>query len=275
MNSIIYNQLNNGKHVKASDLPVWLLAHGISSVTTDDISALLRIPKSQVPQRMMKLKKRYEIVSPVQGLWIPVPPEYRTWGAPPAIDMIAAIMKHMESKYYIGWLSAAEYYGASHHAPQVFQVAASKPIRKKSVGRVHFQFFHRTNLSNISCIKVESKSGFVLVSSVETTLLDISNDLKIVGGIDNAANLIIGICETTTPNIKELSSLSMCFPVAAARRLGFILEHFTDITELEELREACLTRKSSISLLDSQASFCGKFYTPWNIKINREVSPDI
>ncbi len=33
-------------------------------------------------------------MTPARGLWVPVPPEYRLWGAPPAIDFIAALMDH-------------------------------------------------------------------------------------------------------------------------------------------------------------------------------------
>jgi hypothetical protein len=35
-------------------------------------------------------------------------------------------------------------------------------------------------------------------------MLDIVNDIGIVGGIDNAANLIIELCETNQPDINVL-----------------------------------------------------------------------
>ena len=275
MNISILNQINNGKHIKASDSSNWLLAHGISAVTTDELSALLGIPKSQIPQRMAALKKHREIVSPANGLWIPVSPEYRTWGAPPAIDMINAIMKHMESIYYVGWLSAAEYNGASHHAPQVFQVATSRVLRKKSIGRAYFQFYNRNHITSVSCTHIESKNGLVPVSDIETTLLDVSNDIKLVGGIDNATNIIIELCDSSKLNIKHLSSLSKYYPVTAARRLGFLMEHFTHIKNLEILNEASSQRKAALSLLDPLSDSSGSVNTKWKIKINREVSPDV
>ena len=275
MNSVIADQLNKGEPVKASDSASWLLSHGISSVTTDDLASLLGIPKTHVPQRMSALKKRHEIVTPAQGLWIPVPLEYLTWGAPPAIEIIDSIMRHMNVEYYVGWLSATEMHGASHHAPQVFQVATSRTIRERVVGRSHFQYYSRAHLRQVSLIQMESRSGMVQVSSRETTLLDVANDIGIVGGIDNAANIIIELCEDSELNLYAIAALSVHYPVTAARRLGFLMERFLDISGLELIRNTCLKRNAAVSLLDPQSRHSGVFDTRWNIKINREVSPDI
>ena len=275
MNNAVATQLNSAGRIKASESASWLLAHGISSITTDELAALLGIPKNHVPQRMAALKRRREIVSPAQGLWLPVPPEFMTWGAPPAIEVIDALMRHLKSAYYIGWLSAAELLGASHRAPQVFQVAASRAIRTRTAGRSRFQFFHREHINKVSLIQTETKSGMVPVSSRETTLLDVTNDIGIVGGIDNAANLVIELCEASEPDIEALVALSIHYPVTASRRLGFLMENFTGISGLTKLKTACEKRNASLSLLDPQAEPGGAIDAEWNIKINRKVSPDV
>jgi len=275
MNNMIAAQLNNPERVKASESVNWLLSHGISSITTDELAALLGIPKNHVPQRMAALKQRREIVSPAQGLWVPVPPEYTTWGAPPAIDIIDTLMRHLKTDYYIGWLSAADLHGASHHAPQVFQVATSRAIRARTAGRSRFQFFHRAHIRQVSLIQAETKSGIVPVSSRETTLLDVANDVGIIGGIDNAANLIIELCESAEPDMITLVALSAYYPVAAVRRLGFLIENFTEMSELDGLKNACVKRNAAPSSLDPQAGPNGTVDKGWNIKVNREVSPDV
>ena len=275
MNNTIVDQLNNAGSIKASESVNWLLAHGISSISTDELAALLDIPKNHVPQRMVALKRRREIVSPAQGLWVPVPPEYMTWGAPPAIDVIDSLMRHLKTDYYIGWLSAAELHGASHHAPQVFQVATSRAIRARTAGRSRFQFFHREHIKHVSLIQIETKSGMVPVSSKEATLLDVANDIGIVGGIDNAANLIIEISEASDLDMEAIVALSELYSVTAARRLGFLLESFEEVSGLDKLREACSKRNAASSILDPQSESIGAVDSRWNIKINREVSPDI
>jgi predicted transcriptional regulator of viral defense system len=275
MNIMFVDQLNNAGSIKASESVNWLLARGISSITTDELAALLGIPKNHVPQRMVALKRRREIVSPAQGLWVPVPPEYMTWGAPPAIDVIDSLMRHLKTDYYIGWLSAAELHGASHHAPQVFQVATSRSVRARTVGRSRFQFFLREHIKQVSVIQTETKSGMVPVSSMETTLLDVTKDVGNVGGIDNAANLVIELCEASAPDMDAIVTLSLYYPVTAARRLGFLLENFTEISGLHKLKDACAKRNITSSLLDPHAEPIGVVDAGWNIKINREVSPDV
>jgi len=273
-NSLSRNNPQN-ERVRASELSLWLLSRGISSVTTEEIAAILGIPKNQVPQRLAALGKRGEIVLLANGLWAPVPPEYMTWGAPPAIDFIDALMVHFNSKYYVGWLSAAALHGASHHAPQVFQVAVSRAIRSRIVGRSKLRFYHRSHLNFAATVNVESKSGAVIISGREMTMLDIVSDIGIVGSIDNATNLIIELCEAAAPDFDVLTEISWYYPSSAIRRLGFLLEHFTDVTALEQLKSVCDNRKTSLSLLDPQSANVGKPDTHWQLKINREVEPDV
>ena len=275
MNNSVARQNNIVEYIKASNVAKWLLARGISSITTDELADILGVSKTHVPQRMMPLRKRGEIISPANGLWIPIPPEYMTWGAPPAIDFVDTLMRHLKTDYYVGWLSASEIHGASHHAPQVFQVATSRSLRSKSVGRSRFKFYHREHIKLVSLIEIESKNGMIPISSKETTLLDIANDISIVGGVDNAANLIIEMCEYGGPDIETLAKLSELYPTTAVRRLGFLMESFTITPRLEKLSELCKRRKTSVSILDPQLPPTGELNTEWNIRINREVSPDV
>ena len=262
------------ERVKATELPSWLLSRGITSVTTDEIAALIHVPKNQVPQRMAPLKKRHEIVLLTSGLWVPVPPEYMTWGAPPAIEFIEAMMQHMGTGYYVGWLSAAELLGASHHAPQTFQVAVTRAIRPSQIGRSRLHFYQRDHVRLIGTVNFETKSGFVPVSSRETTMLDATNDLGLVGGIDHAVNLVTELCEAPL-DPTALAALAAHYPISAVRRLGFILEHFTDSGDAGRLKQISDSRKASVSLLDPQSANTGAIDANWCLKINREVNPDV
>ena len=275
MNILATNNQNHIDRVKATELAAWLLSRGISSITTDEIASLLVVPNNQVPQRLAPLKKRSEIVQLTNGLWAPVPPEYLTWGAPPAIDVIDALMRYIRVDYYVGWLSAAELHGASHHAPQVFQVAVSRATRPKRIGRSDFYFFYRDHIHLATTVNMESKNGTVPVSSRETTMLDTVSDIGCVGGIDNAANIIIELCEASAPDFVAINKLSDIYPMSAIRRLGFLMENFTDISELEQLRMISENSNTAISLLDPQSDNTGSIDKHWRLKINKEVSPDI
>ena len=275
MNISRINHLSHIDKIKATKLALWLLSQGISSITTDEIAALLAIPKNQVSQRLIPLKKRGEMVLLANGLWAPVPPEYSTWGAPPAIEIIDALMSYLNTDYYVGWLSASELYGVSHHAPQVFQVAASRAIRTKKIGRSVLRFYHRNHILQAAIVRLESRNGTVPVSSRETTMLDVASDIEYVGGIDNAANLIIELCETSKPDLSAINALSKHYPASAVRRLGYLMECFTDVSGLEQLKSNSDIRCATASLLDPQSANVGTIDKRWRLKINREVCPDI
>lgn len=68
--------------VRASHAADWALSHGISALTTSELADLLDIPAGQVRQRLAAPTRRGEWASPARGLWMPVTPEFRTWGAP-------------------------------------------------------------------------------------------------------------------------------------------------------------------------------------------------
>jgi predicted transcriptional regulator of viral defense system len=124
---------------------------------------------------------------------------------------------------------------------------------------------------------VESKNGTVPVSGRETTMLDIANNIRIVGGIDNSINLIIELCEAADVDIEAIIELAVLYPVTAVRRLGYLLEQFTNTSglDIDRLAKYCKKRKAATSTLDPQAQPSGRISTRWNIKVNREVSPDV
>lgn len=259
---------------KAAELADWALARGISSMTTGDISELLGIPEGQVRTRLHQPRRKGLWVSPASGLWIPVPPEYRTWGAPEGIEIVDTLMRHLGTEYYVGWLSAAAIHGASHHAPQRFQVAASRAIRNRAVGRTSFEFFSRSRIGRTPTIDKETRSGAAKVSSVEATALDIADSPYIAGGLDTSATVLIELADEQTLSIETLVSLSDLFPGAAARRLGWILSTFTDRDDLEELSAHAAAAGTAPSKLDPSQPSSGPIDKSWSLIINTHVAPD-
>src|ERR1700690_3266311 len=67
----------------------------------------------------LKDKKRLIVIRTKLVLIIPV--EYKSWGIVPADWFIDPLMKLLDVPYYIGLLSAAEFYGAAHQKPMQLQ----------------------------------------------------------------------------------------------------------------------------------------------------------
>ena len=260
--------------VRAPASADWLLSRGTSAMTVPELADLLDVPEDQVRRRLHAPASRREWVQPVRGLWVPVPPEYRTWGAPPGIELIDAMMRHLNTGYYVGWLSAAAIHGASHQAPQVFQVAVDRMVRDRTVGRTRFRFVQRPSAMDLPTIERPTRSGTARVSTPEVTALDVATDPDLAGGIDNSATVIIELADNDTFTVATLASLATRFPAASGRRVGYVLEHFTDHDDMAPLHDAVIDRSSSPSRLDPTRPAAGPVDGRWNLYLNRELEPE-
>ncbi|TAM91034.1 MAG: hypothetical protein EPN43_04880 [Jatrophihabitans sp.] len=257
--------------VRAPALADWLLAHGISSLTTHEVAGYLAVPDDQVRRRVQAPRQRGQWVSPAHGLWIPVPPEYRTWGAPPGIEIIDILMHHLEAGYYVGWLSAAELHGAAHQAPQVLQVATSRQVRARQVGRSHFEFQIRDRLQGLPTIAWPTRSGSARVATAELTMLDVASDIQLAGGVDNVATVLIELAENERFDVAGLTELSARFPVAPVRRVGWVLENLAGLDTMDRLHESVASRTATPSILDPLGSRTGAVDRRWKLRVNRDV----
>lgn len=260
--------------VTVAQLPDWALAHGVGSLTTQDIVHLCAIPAQHVSQRMALLRKRAQIFSPARGLWVPIPPEYRTWGAPDPLVYIDDMMSYLGVDYLVGWLSSAARHGASHHAAQVFQVATSRMVRDRTLGRSRLEFFTRNYVGKVAPSSEFSQKTRAKIASVETTMLMLASDIGICGGINNVANLIIELADEHDGFATGLVSEAPLFPDAASRRIGWLLDAFGDGAP-DGLREYCSSLKSDVSLLSPSAPKVGETDSNWRLVVNEEVDPDV
>lgn len=257
--------------VRASQAADWALSRGMSALTTSEAAHLLGAPVGQVSQRLASAIRRTEWVTPARGLWVPVPPEYRGWGGPPAVEFLDALMRYFEADYYIGWLSAAALFGAAHHAPQVTQVAAPRLVRDREVGRVRLQFHTRSNLDLLPTTSHLARSGPVRVSTPEVTALDLAADLSVSGGLDNVATVIVDLAEEAGLEVPAMAELARHYAPAVGRRLGWILDEFTEVEGLGTLQKAVVGVAPTPSLLDSLSPSQGRVNQHWNVRVNAEV----
>ena len=260
--------------VRAPELADWALAHGRGSLTVTEVADVLGVGEDQVRRRLHAPTQRSEWVQPTRGLWVPVPPEFRTWGAPPGIEIIDMMMRHRGIGYYVGWLSAAALHGAAHHAPQVFQVAVDRQIRDRTVGRTRFRFAQR-DVTAVPTITHPTRDGSARVSTVEATMLDVADDTIRAGGIHNAATVIVELAAREDFSVAELARLAPSYPAAAGRRVGWILARFTDRDDLQPLQAAVRDLVPSASRLDPHSNISGPVDTDWMMSVNRAVEPDI
>lgn len=253
-----------------------MLSRGRVASTTAELAQLLGVPDDQVRRRLHAPAQRGEWVMPVRGLWVPVRPEYRTWGAPPGIELIDLMMRHLEAPYYVGWLTAAGVHGAAHQAPQVFQVATDRAIRDRVTGRTRFTFARRMASASIPTIAHPTQAGSARVSTIAATALDIATDVAMSGGLDNAATVIVELAEADGFRIDLVTELASGFPAASVRRVGYVLENFgSQDLDLENLLASTRSGATAPSRLDPGGPAAGPVDLRWNLYLNREIDPDL
>ena len=260
--------------VPAHELPDWAPSPGVTSLSTEDVMRLCGLPANQVSQRRAPLRKSARVFSPARGLWVPIPPEFRTWGAPDPMRYIDDMMAHLGAGYPVGWLTAAERHGASHHAAQVFQVATDKVVRARSFGRSRLEFYARGYVGSAAQSPALLHRTGARVASPGTTMLMLAADAGICGGVSNVANLVVELAEEHPGFGAEAAVDAPLFPDAAARRLGWLLDAFGGGAP-DELAGYCAGLESGPSFLSPSSARPGRLDTRWMIVVNEEVDPDI
>jgi predicted transcriptional regulator of viral defense system len=272
MNTIIEKE--NRGIIKPSELPIWLLSRGIITVTTEECAHLFNSSLSDIPNKLVYLRNKNQIVALARGLWAVVPTENIQMGAPEPVRYIDSLMSFYGCNYCAGWLTAAALYGASHQAPQVFQVVTSKTIKDRKIGRSELKFYERSYVEAITKRRLVISDGVINVPTVGSTMLMLCADILMSGGIDNVATIISELSEVSSGYVEEILNDAHLFQTSAIRRLGWILENVANITNLDELKKIC-DDGTNPSLLSPYNSHSGSIDTNWHLVINRKVDKDI
>src|SRR6266511_517653 len=176
--------------IQPKDLVDHLLSQGRFTFTLEEACGVLGLKYARTVDALSRLRARNEIFSPAKGLYVAVPPEYRSWGVVPGEWFVDAMMRHLGRPYYVALLSAAAIHGASHQAPQVFQVITDRSylVRKRDVGRIRLRFYSSKSVTVDPTTRITVPSGYVVVGTKETTVVDLVGKPRASGGLSNVAN---------------------------------------------------------------------------------------
>lgn len=261
--------------VAAADIADWLLSRGIPLVSTREAAHLLGVKEDHVRQRLAPLRRRRLLATAGRGLWIPVPPDRRAWGAPEPIAYIDAMMEQFDTEYCVGWLSAAAIYGAGHQAAQTFDVATSRALRDRTVGRSMLRFRQRSDVAAIPAKRISLPAGRANVATVEACMLMLASDAEFSGGLDNAVTAIVELSESAAFSPELLADASGAFSRSAARRVGWALDKFGEGADTVALHRRCSSFGEAPSVLNPAHPAKGRIDKKWSVIENEEVDPDL
>lgn len=255
----------------------YLLAHGRPVVTLGEVAEVLGVDEKHAASALVRLKQTNQMFSPQRGLYVAVPPQYRTWGGVPAMDFIDPMMRAGGFSYYVALLSAAELHGAAHQRPQAFQVMADRRVENRDFGRVRLRFYQSAKVDALPVEMRNSTSGRVRVASPAVTALDLASRPADGGGLSNVATVVAELAEEKKLAAEEIMSISVHYPSAPLRRLGWLLDFVDRGVDTDRLAAAADERRVGHfeTLLQPGGPRRGHRDRRWGIVENADVEPDL
>ncbi len=258
--------------VPMHELPDLLISQGRYAASLEEIRALTGGSYAAVTSGLGRLRRQRRVFSPTRGLYVVVPPEYRSWGVVPADWFIDDLMGHLGRQYYVALLSAAAYHGAAHQAPQVFQTMVDGRVLDRAIGRVRLRFYVSAHVGGTPTQPVVTHTGSVPVSTREATVVDLVREPSASGGISNVATILREIGELDGA---VLAMLAARHGRALARRTGWLVEHYGTCQDLGPLRLVAILDLGEPALLSPSGPRRGPTDSAWRVRVNAVVEPDL
>lgn len=208
-------------------------ARGIVSFSLQDILLSTGLSEIAARHQLLRLRERVIRVTPRQGFFLISSPEQRVFGAPPVDLWLNDYFTWLGSPYYLGLQSAAAVHGSSPQAIQETQVITDIPRDNILFSRIRINFFTKTNVSKSKIQQVQNAAAPLLVSTPETTALDLVRYANSIGGFERAIETILPLIPLMRARpLRE--TLEAEGELASAQRLGYILTQ-ADATNLAEI----------------------------------------
>jgi predicted transcriptional regulator of viral defense system len=250
-----------------------MMAQGRYCFDTEEAGRALGSNPVAVRAALRRLREKGDLAVPYKGFYVILEPEYRVMGCLPASHFIPSLMEHIGEPYYAGLLSAAEYHGAAHQRPQVFQVVTVRNRPGILCGKVRVEFIARKNVGNVPVTDFKTPRGYLKVSTPEATAFDVVGYPRHAGGLDNVATVLTELAEKIDP--QRLVNGAELSPIAWAQRLGYLLDLAGSGQKAERLAEYVASHNPGSTPLDPAAPLNKKDRSKrWRVFVNVTVETE-
>ncbi len=193
--------------------------------TAEEFAQLTERSRSAAAGALQRLAKHGRIVPVLRrpAVYLIVPPEHLSFGAPPFSWWIDDCMRWIDPNYYVSLLSAAAHWGSAHYARQDVQVMMARSHAPITAGRLAITFVMKRSAAATPTEVVSSGVAPWRVSTPAATVLDVVRYQDSVGGLESVVRVLGDLVPaiTTTDLHAALEALG---ERSSAQRLGFLLE---------------------------------------------------
>lgn len=251
------------------------LGVGKYSFSIQEIEKACSRSRKAILAALERLSHKREVISPVRGFYLIVPPEFSLPGCLPPDQVTVLLMTHWKINYYVGLLTAAHYYGAGHQQPQIFQVMLPKNRTPITCGRGKIVFIARKNLDIMPTRIFKTPRGPINVSTPEATALDLVTYPHQCGGLSQVTTVLQELTEyiQIEPLIQLTQSLTESVWI---QRLGYLFSTIGAEKIANALEKSLQDRKYYFKQLDTQKPIKGFIRdNKWRLIINTNIETDL
>lgn len=263
------------KFVHLSDYVSYLLSRGDWVFTKEETLQTLRGSDAALRNSIKRQVTSGKILRLLKGIYLIIPPEFKNMGFVPPELFIDDLMKKAGIEYYVGLLSAASFYGATHQAAQIFQVMVKRPLKPLKLGSTRVVFYVNKKLEKIPTHRIKTDRGELTVSSAEATSLDLIRYISQSGHLNHITTILSEMSEKIDAD--KLEEILDLYPLVALQRLGYLFEILNEGHLRNRVEKYVRTKKPQVysSLTPGKMSTSFEKSPTWHLIINERVEPDL
>ena len=199
------------------------LANGRFFFEKEEALQELRLSQVAFNLQALRLSKKKLIKKLRSGLFMIIPHEYRNFGTVPPHWLIDPLMRHLKQNYYVGLLTAASLYGATHQQPIGFHVITTKVTKCIHLDKTTIYFHVSRSCLSSKTTPLTTPAGYTYLSTKAQTILDLVFFHQTCGYFSNVAMVIKELSENI--DIKDFDTVIANEARShVLQRLGYILE---------------------------------------------------
>lgn len=220
------------------------------------------------------VSKRIQFV--YKGFYVIIPTQYQLKGIVPPSYYINELMDYLGKPYYIGLLSAAALYGASHQRVMVTQIVTTGPRPRTSNKNTLLNWNYRMQIPNELLESRNAEMGRINYSSAELTAVDIVQFASNIGGYQRASTVLAELVDMV-----DVSKIEGVLPYTTAttlQRLGYLLEFVLFEQEKADELYAIMKKQNgyfnAVLMSSEHPSLENAESNRWRINMNIDIEID-
>ena len=196
-------------------------------VRLGELQEPLGLSANQEHQLLKRLTRNGFIVRLSPGTFL-VPNKIPAGGfwQPNSNYLILKLMELYEAKYYVGGMSAIQYYGLTTQIPNEITLCNDKINAKRIIGSQKFNLIkvQSEKLTGKIAIDLKNDEGEIYIASLAQTLLDAVQYWKRLGSVPDAYDWIKQKANNNELVSELVQLTSQCSNIITIRRIGYCLE---------------------------------------------------